>query len=217
MSDNDPTKYYAERAGEYDEIYRKPERQSDIRMLSGLLMDLLGDRRVLEVACGTGYWTRHFGPVTEYTLSTDFNTEMLAIAGRRLGKHSNIELRRADAYALDNVDGEFNAAVGGFWWSHVEKGRVPAFLRALHARLRPGSRVVFFDNLYVEGSSTPIAGTDGSGNSYQDRVLNNGRRYQVIKNFPTGDEFREFIEPHGDSIQFRRFDYFWCGWYEVRA
>ena len=34
---------------------------------------------VLEVACGTGYWTRHIGPVSSHPVVTDFSCEMIAI------------------------------------------------------------------------------------------------------------------------------------------
>ena len=46
--------YYAKRAREYDKVYEKPERQSDIAELRSMLCDLLKERWVLEVACGTG-------------------------------------------------------------------------------------------------------------------------------------------------------------------
>jgi len=50
--------YYAERAYEYDEVYRKPERQADLARLKQLLPPLVADKRVLEIAAGTGYWTQ---------------------------------------------------------------------------------------------------------------------------------------------------------------
>ena len=54
--------YYAARAPEYDLVYAKPERQSDLRAIEAWLPPVLGQGSVLEVACGTGYWTRCFAP-----------------------------------------------------------------------------------------------------------------------------------------------------------
>lgn len=51
--------YYARRAREYDQVYFKPERQSDIRALEAWLPEPFAGRRVLEIACGTGWWTPH--------------------------------------------------------------------------------------------------------------------------------------------------------------
>ncbi|HEY6168738.1 MAG TPA: class I SAM-dependent methyltransferase, partial [Verrucomicrobiae bacterium] len=49
--------YYARRAGEYERIYAKPERQADLAALRARLAEAFRGRRVLEIACGTGYWT----------------------------------------------------------------------------------------------------------------------------------------------------------------
>ena len=49
--------YYAQRAASYEEIYAKPERQTDLAILHQRLRTLFAGQRVLEIACGTGYWT----------------------------------------------------------------------------------------------------------------------------------------------------------------
>ena len=49
--------YYAERAKEYERIYEKPERQEELRQLRDLVQRTFADTHVLEIACGTGYWT----------------------------------------------------------------------------------------------------------------------------------------------------------------
>ena len=49
--------YYAERACEYERIYQKPERQADLGRLRSLAEGFFAGADVLEVACGTGYWT----------------------------------------------------------------------------------------------------------------------------------------------------------------
>ena len=54
--------YYAARAGEYDRIYQKPERQVDLRKIESWLQTTLAGRAVLEIACGTGYWTQFYSP-----------------------------------------------------------------------------------------------------------------------------------------------------------
>ncbi len=50
--------YYAKRASEYERIYEKPERQNDLEILRNLFRKTLAGRNVLEIACGTGYWTQ---------------------------------------------------------------------------------------------------------------------------------------------------------------
>ena len=92
MNKTDIANYYAERASEYDVIYLKPERQKDIKSLLELLSDLLSNREVLEVACGTGYWTQFFAPQTISTTATDYNEEVLIIARNRLANQEVVTM-----------------------------------------------------------------------------------------------------------------------------
>jgi len=69
--------------------------------------------------------------------------------------------------------------------------------------------VTLLDNLYVAGSSTPVAGTDSEGNSWQRRRLADGSEHRVLKNFPTEDELRGAIAPFAASMDYVRLDYFW--------
>ena len=215
MTDIELAKYYAERALEYDVIYSKPERQCDIKLLASHLTEQLDNKNVLEVACGTGYWTQFYGPHSNFTTATDYNEEVLSIARGRLDAHDNIRVEQSDAYSLNNIYGDFNAGLAAFWWSHLEKSKIAAFLETFHSKLSPGSRVVMADNIYVEGSSTPVSRTDSEGNSYQLRRLKHGRTYEVLKNFPTEAEFRNLVAPYGKNIQLKKFTYFWCGWYKL--
>ena len=215
-NDTHLTDYYAERATEYDAIYRKPERQEDIKLLSKLLSNLLQRRHVLEVACGTGFWTQYLATQSKTITATDYNEAVLAIARDRLANRNNVRVEQADAFALDNVTGDFNAGLAAFWWSHLTKTQTDLFLKTFHAKLLPGSLVVITDSRYVEGSNTPISCTDSEGNTYQKRVLSDGREFKVLKNFTTQAEFFEQVASYGRNIQFKTLTYFWCGWYEIQ-
>ena len=72
--------YYAKRAAEYERIYAKPERQADLAALRSRIPALLARRSVLEVACGTGYWTEVIAPHVRSITAIDYVEETLAIA-----------------------------------------------------------------------------------------------------------------------------------------
>jgi hypothetical protein len=87
----------------------------------------------------------------------------------------------------------------------------------LHARLPDGARVLFIDNNYVAGSSTPISRVDEDGNGYQSRRLDNGETFEVLKNFPTATELRAAVAPFASKIDVRLFQYYWALLYETTA
>jgi len=208
--------YYAERAPEYDRVYAKPERQQDLRAIERWLPPRFEGRRVLELACGTGWWTRFIAPVAAHVVALDAAPETLAIARRRL-KGLRVELRIGDAYAPPRSEPPFDAAFAGFWLSHVPRARVDAFLAALHAVLGPRATVVFLDNLWVEGSSTPIVERDAAGDTWQMRRLDDGSTHRVLKNFPGEDELRDRVARVAAHVGYRTWRHYWALEYTLAA
>ena len=209
--------YYAERAAEYESIYAKPERQADLMKLGCLLEDSLRDRDVFEAACGTGYWTERFSKAARTVFAFDFNQEVLEIARSKSGLNAKVRFTTGDAYHPPEPPTPCNAGVAGFWWSHVPRPRLEEFLTRFHAGLAPGARVVFFDNRFVAGSSTPIHHVDASGDGWQRRRLQDGREFDVLKNFPSADELRTRVSPHSTAVEIVELEYFWFLTYELKV
>lgn len=212
--DQQMRRYYAERAREYDRIYDKPERQKDLAWLRAWLPQQFSGRRVLEIAAGTGYWSQLIAPLAKGLTATDTSEEVLQIARSRLAG-MNAATSLADAFALSASLGQFDAALAGHWISHVPLGRLDEFLVSLHGRLLPGAVVAFFDNRYVEGSSTPISERDTQGNSYQQRLLGDGTRHRVLKNFPDATALRRMVAGRARSAEVIESEYFWVLRYEA--
>ena len=208
--------YYAARAPEYDAIYLKPERQADLRAIEHWLPPVFAGANVLEVACGTGYWTQFLAPVAASVLAVDTSPETIAIAKSRVPA-DNVRFVVGDAYALAQQTEKFDAAFAGFWFSHVPRQRQQAFLAGLNAALRPGARIVLLDNRFVEGSSSPISEQDGDGNTYQTRSLADGSTHRVLKNFPTERELIALAGGSGQSASFKCWQYYWAFEYVVSA
>jgi len=201
--------YYARRAGEYERIYQKPERQDELSELKELLRSALRERRTMEVACGTGYWTEVAAAPATSIAAFDINNSALEIArGKRLDP-AKVTFAVGDAFQLPAPQRHFDAAFAMFWWSHIPKTALSGFLRQLHATLLPGAAVIFVDNTHVPGESTPITRADGEGNTYQMRRLDNGQTFEVLKNYPTEDEFRELLHGCVTQIELKRLGYYW--------
>ena len=208
--------YYRRRAGEYEAIYAKPERQADLAFLRQHIPSRLAGRRVLEIACGTGYWTVPVSGKAVSVTATDLAEEPMRIARAKDYGGARVRFEFADAYALGDALGRFDGALGVFWWSHIPLGRIGTFLSSLHSRLESGARVLFMDNTYVEGNSTPIAERDAEGNTYQLRSLADGSRNRVLKNFPSEDDLQDKLAPHARAIRYRALEYYWLVEYELK-
>ena len=201
--------YYAARAAEYDDVYRKPERQADLRAIEQWLPPLFAGARVLELACGTGYWTQFIAPVASGILALDASPETLAVAkGRALV--GDVQFVVGDAYALPQALPRFEAAFAGFWFSHVPISRRREFLFGLNRVLRPGAKVVLLDNRFVEGSSSPVTERDVEGNTYQSRILGDGTRHRVLKNFPAEGALRSIVAGLGAEVRVTEWPFFWA-------
>ena len=74
--------YYARRADEYEEIYFRddPQRQKEQAMIRSRIKETFRGLNVLEVACGTGYWTQFVSETANRITATDVNKEVLEIA-----------------------------------------------------------------------------------------------------------------------------------------
>jgi protein-L-isoaspartate O-methyltransferase len=204
---SDLASYYRDRAGEYDAVYDKPERQEDLARLRALLPPLVAGRSVLEVAAGTGYWTTALATTAQSVLATDFNEEPLAIARTRSYGPADVRFRTADAYDLGAVPGRFDAIFAGFFWSHVPRADVRRWAASLKDRVEPGGVVILADNRYVEGSNYPITRTTDDGDTYQTRQLSDGREFEVLKNFPSREELTAQVAPA--EVEWTELAYFW--------
>jgi demethylmenaquinone methyltransferase/2-methoxy-6-polyprenyl-1,4-benzoquinol methylase len=202
-------KYYAKRAAEYERIYEKPERQAELDWLRRRVPEVFRGRDVLEIACGTGYWTQFIAQEARRVRACDINEAVLDIAREKHMPPGRTEFFRADAMTLEGVPEGCDAAFAGFWWSHVRKSELRGFISRLDAKLARGSVIAILDNTFVEGSSTPISRRDNEGNTYQVRKLANGEDHEILKNFPTEEELREAVADVAAEAHLESLRYYW--------
>jgi 2-polyprenyl-3-methyl-5-hydroxy-6-metoxy-1,4-benzoquinol methylase len=200
--------YYAKRAAEYERIYAKPERQADLAALKARIGKMFAGRRVLELACGTGYWTDVIACSAAQVTALDLNEEVLAVA-RAKPNASKVSFVRGSAYDIPDLGRRHDALFAGFWWSHVPLEKLDGFIADCLSAVAPGALIAFLDNCYVEGSSTALARRDARGNSYQLRSLDDGSTHEVLKNFPTEGELIQRVSKMGWGANVELLDYYW--------
>ena len=201
--------YYAKRAAEYERIYAKVERQADLQALRTRVGKMFAGRKVLELACGTGYWTKVIAGSASEIMGLDVNEEVLDIARTKGLSEEKVQYRKGSAYEIPDLGRRHDALFAGFWWSHVPLSKLDGFLKSAVAAVAPGALIAFLDNRYVEGSSTPVARTDAEGNGYQLRKLDDGSTHEVLKNFPSEGELIKRASQHGWGANVELLEHYW--------
>ena len=122
MSDAALRAYYNERAPVYDHAYSGTA-PAWVDAMAADLRAALADRHVLEIACGTGHWTRYAAEVATSVTAIDTAPAMLAIARAKLADLARVTVVAADAYRLDELGGRYTGGLGMQWLSHVPAAR----------------------------------------------------------------------------------------------
>jgi ubiquinone/menaquinone biosynthesis C-methylase UbiE len=182
--------YYEARAREYDDwwlgrgLYAARDRRGWFEEVTRLLGAIasLPPARTLDVACGTGFLTRHLhGEVT----GLDQSETMLAVAAKQVPGAGFVS---GDALALPFADGAVDRLFTGHFYGHLEQRDRERFLA--EAR-RVARELVVVDSALRDGVEPE---------ERQQRELKDGTRWQVYKRYFTPEELRE--ELSGGEILF---------------
>jgi SAM-dependent methyltransferase len=207
---NDPVaRYYASSTQAADAALSRAERANDLSKVRDRIAQLVRGKSVLELACGTGYWTEVIAATAERVLATDILDEMIERAQRRRLPEGKVSFRRVDGLDLPEDLGAFSCVFIGFWWSHLKRDEQDALLAQLRARLGPDVTLILLDDAYVEGSSTTIARTDAQGNTYEIVATPDGERFELPKNYPADSALRKRLGGDVREIRIERLTYYW--------
>ncbi|GGB95014.1 hypothetical protein GCM10007205_00320 [Oxalicibacterium flavum] len=203
----DMAAYYAQRDNFDEEDIENPEGMAALDEIMEKLEESLAGQRVLELACGDGYWTDELAGFADYVLATDINPGLLEIARSRELPPEVVEFVVADA--MDpQVEGSFNACFAGFWWSHVRRQDQADVIARLRKVIGKDGLLVLVDNSWLEGR-TAIARTDADGNTWQIHAAPDGQRYEIVKNYPTDSALRKRLGPLLRDMRIHRYDHYW--------
>ena len=202
--------YYDARAAEYDRQLDRAGRYADapagddpqghdIDEAQLALVDLATGRDVLELACGTGWWTRRLADKAASVTAIDASEAMLDINRQRVNR-GNVRYVRADLFAWV-PDRTYDFVFFAFWLSHVPASRFESFWRTVDAALSPGGRVCFVDEHAASATREQedwVGGRDGVAR----RSLADGRTYRIAKTYPEPGDLQSHLAALGWDVTF---------------
>jgi SAM-dependent methyltransferase len=139
----------------------------------------LGD--VLELACGTGLWTRHLANLARTVTAVDAAPEVLLLNRSRVAD-SRVRYLQADLFSWRSNQ-SFDFVSFGFWLSHVPPEHFEAFWSLVRGALRAGGSAFFVDGIRNPESTATDHRRPEAGVIVMERSLNDGRRYRIFEVF----------------------------------
>jgi demethylmenaquinone methyltransferase/2-methoxy-6-polyprenyl-1,4-benzoquinol methylase len=180
--------YYDRRAPEYDDWYlgtglyadlARPGFEEERRRVEAVLA-ALPPAATLDVACGTGFLTRHLrGVVT----GLDQSRRMLDIAA---ASAPNATFVRGDALVLPFPDDTFERVVSGHFYGHLDERQRATFLKEV--------RRVATELVVVDAS---VAASDVA-ETWSPRTLSDGSTWEVFKRYFTPESL--LVELGGGDV-----------------
>jgi SAM-dependent methyltransferase len=199
--------YYDARLAEYDDVYKKPERQEDLEIVRCEIRERVATLDVFELACGTGYWTSVASESAKRIFASDLSENAIQLARER--KYScPVEFSIVNAMQFNKIP-SVDLTMATFWWSHMPIQSLENFTLNICTAMNGQGSLLFVDNRFVQGSSTEISRTDCEGNTFQIRRIRDGTCHEVLKNFPSRSQLEKTLLRVGASVEIIETLYYW--------
>lgn len=187
--------YYRARAPEYDAWWSRTGRfdrgadnnaawRSEVAAAEAAVIETLEETRpskVLELACGTGLFTRHIAPRVGSVTAVDASPEVIAINRGRVAA-DNVRYVEADLFAYE-PDASYDCVFMSFWLSHVPRARFDSFWSIVRRALAPGGFAYVLDSAHDPTSTAANHPTPDRHAGIVTRRLDDGREFSIVKVF----------------------------------
>lgn len=202
--------YYRERASEYDEWFLRQGRYDqgpehteawfkEADELRAKLEELQPLGRVLELACGTGWWTEQ---LLDYALSitaVDASSEVMALNKARTDS-SKVRYVQANIFEWQSEE-KFDFIFFSFWLSHVPPERFEAFWQTVQQALAPNGRVFFIDSVHKKEATSKDQVLPPQDGTVAKRKLKDGREFEIVKRFYDPEKLSQDLSNLGWSVK----------------
>ncbi len=197
-------RYYDERAPEYEEAYvlgtgtaSIPDAsvfRAEAQQLGGIV-ERFASGRLIDLACGTGYWLPHYAARCPRVTLFDQSTRMLdecrkKIAGLGIGDRCSLVCGDVFDHAFEPR--AYDCALIGFLLSHLSEAQEPLLFEALQRMLDSFGRFLILDSAW-----SPERARFNARTERQERHLNDGTRFEIYKRYAGLDDIAAWAKTYG--------------------
>lgn len=197
--------YYRKMAQEYDETTGQTE---DLQRAFARARELLQHQapfeQMLELACGTGSWTRALLPLGRELTAIDASPEMLAVARQKVG-NALVQFQQADLFEWQPSQ-QYDLVFFANWLSHVPPRRLDAFLATVARAVRPGGSVAIVDQYAPMQEDREISVQTEEGAIYANRSLQSGQTFLIVKVFYDLRLLETMLDALGFAVTVQKLD-----------
>ncbi len=203
---DDQIAYYRKMAPEYDEVTGQTEEdlQGTFARARDCLQHHAPFEQMLELACGTGTWTRALLPLGHELTAIDASPEMLSRARQKVGSAS-VQFQQADLFEWQPSQ-QYDLVFFANWLSHVPPKRLDVFLGAVARAVRPGGSVAIMDQYAPMPEDREISVETEEGAIYAKRSLRSGQTFTIVKVFYDLQTIENLLDALGFAVTIQKLD-----------
>lgn len=211
--------YYNERAPEYEEAYTTgtgtasipdPEVfRAEARRLASIVQPF-GSDRLIDLACGTGYWLPFYADRCSQVTLVDQSQRMLGECSKkvdRLGLGERCVLVRGDFFEHDLASANYDRALVGFFLSYLTESQESVLFETLRKVLGSSGRFLILDSAW-----SPERARLNKKVERQERRLNNGTRFEIYKRYSDRSDVFSWANKYDATL---RIEYFGTAFFAV--
>ena len=157
-------------------------------------------RHILELAPGTGDWTKELVRIGRAVTAVDVSPEMIEINRQRVA-NPRVEYVQADVFDWTPQQ-QYDLVFFAFWLSHVPPGLVDMFLMKVRGAVRPGGHLFVIDQC----DDLPGYALSKKEGIFEERTLSDGRTFTIVKIFYHPGLLAEKVKQLGFEVAAERVD-----------
>jgi ubiquinone/menaquinone biosynthesis C-methylase UbiE len=218
-------RYYDERASEYEEAYVRGTGTASIpdpdvfrregAQLTGVV-ERFARGRIIDLACGTGYWLQHYAQGCSNITLLDQSARMLDECRKKteaLDLADRCTVVQADVFEQEFPERAYDCALVGFLLSHLIEDQERSVFEKLGRMLDVSGRFLILDSAW-----SPERATFNAKTERQERRLNDGTRFEIYKRYIDRQDIDGWSTKYGVQLAIEQFGTAFVavsGWFDL--